>query len=110
MKLKVNAQLLNLDGTPMLQGGDHLLLKDACVIALNSPAGRGNGKSPTPEDILTRYRLAQRIYAAPGELDITAEDVVLLKVLGAEVLSVLAFGQMVDLLEGTPAECQPTQS
>lgn len=52
------------------------------------------------EEKLQAYRIAQKIGKDMGAVELSAEDIVLLKKVLCPILSVGAYGQIVELLEG----------
>jgi hypothetical protein len=93
--------LQTMRGEPIKEGNDPMTLKDVMVNALNmTPQDeRIDGKEKQK-----RYHLAGRIWMAGDEIDLTSDEVVLVKNLIAKVYaSALVVGQAWDMIE-PPAE------
>lgn len=83
MKIDFSQNILGLDGKPFRltdeDGSPFATLKDVAITALSllTPAERERGISAT--DQARRYALMVRIYDAPAEIDLPAEDISLIK-------------------------------
>ena len=72
-------------------------LRMACVNALLAPLGQG--KSESGMDKVKKYELAKRIYAA-DEVELSAEDISLIKERVGTVYPAMIVGQVFEMLEG----------
>jgi len=74
-----------------------ITIKSICVNSLmvNDPKERING-----EEKLKRYDLATKIFKSEGELELSAEEVVLIKKLVGDNMSTLVVGFVFRILEG----------
>jgi len=98
MKIKVNQKLKNLDGSVLKdsdgQGGAvDATLKDALVNAVLAPADKESGI-----DKVRKYELAKLIFSAKTAVELTAEDVTLLKERVGSVYPALIVGQIFEML------------
>ena len=96
MKRDLDQKMYDLDGKEF---GDKATLKVLCFGAIATPI-QGDDQIPMDKK-LKQYVLLQKIHAG-GEVDLTAEDIALIKERGAKHFSIIAFGRMVDMLEGEP--------
>lgn len=102
MKRNLNVVLKTLDGQPLKE--DHngavsdVLLSRLAVNALlvNYP----DEQSLSGEEKVKRFKLAQQINDADGDVEVTAEQVALLKSLIAKGYTPLVVGQAYEILEG----------
>ena len=102
MKRNLNVILKTLDGKPLREahesGERDVLLSHLAVNALlvNYP----DEQSLSGEDKVKRFKLAQQINDADGDVEVTAEQVSLLKSLIAKGYTPLVVGQAYEILEG----------
>lgn len=90
MTKNVDSPLCDLSDKPFVgPTGKPSLLKDALTNAL---IGATEG-SPTAADKYARYRLARKVEKG-GDVDLTAEDLVLLKLVVGQVYGPLVVGQV----------------
>lgn len=103
MKVKINETLLGYDGDPieMQEGGTDpfaLTLRKACCMALlramSSQQCEGLEK-------MERFDLCRRIYEADDDIELKAEEIVLLKSVSGEFFLPGVMGPIWLLLEGT---------
>lgn len=101
MKIDFSRQLKTLEGQPLKDGDRIITLEWAATTALLS--GDGPAASPvssaTGEEKLSRWKLAQRIHGATDPVEMTVEEVSLIKKLIAPNFAVIVVGQAFELLE-----------
>ena len=102
MKRNLNVVLKTLDGQPLKEEHNgtarDVLLSRLAVNALL--ANYEDEKNLSGDDKVKRFKLAQQINDADGEVEVTAEQVSLLKTLIAKGYSPLVVGRAYDILEG----------
>lgn len=102
MKINFNRPFLNFRGEPIMKtagGHEPQVIKEVISSLLfDGEWVRSSGKSITPEDKMRAYDLSVRIYKSAGEVDITAEDAVLIKE-AACALNPGGYAQIVKLIE-----------
>lgn len=91
----VIAEMVN-DSGVLTSTGRNVTIKKLCVDALLADTR----EELSGEAKVKRYRLAQKIHAAEGEIDITTEEASLVKELAAKMLPPLLYGQIYDFIEG----------
>jgi hypothetical protein len=95
MKLKVNEVLVTLTGEKLFDviGGERkdITLKTVCVEAILKPNDADTQVSGMEK--MNRWDLAQKIFKATDDIDITAEEAALLKTLIARAFPVIIAGQ-----------------
>ncbi len=102
MKIKTNVKLRSFDGE-VLKDNDgkgnviDATLKNAIVNALLAPLGQGKAEIGT--DKVKKFDLAQQIYNN-DEVELTVEEVTLIKERVGEVFGAIVVGQVFNLLEG----------
>lgn len=100
MKVKIDSVLKDIKGEPLkaAQDSDKILtLKDVLSISLCFIEQKGS----TPEESVKRYNLLRSVTDAETEVDISAEDISLMKQLIAKTYgSPVVSGQACLLLEG----------
>ena len=98
MKVKMNAQIKNLDGAAFTEPNSDrkVLLRDVCsnAILFEKPDAQLTG----PEKY-ERYKLAEKISKA-ATADLTAEEITLLKDVVADLYNASIVGPVWDMLEG----------
>lgn len=99
MKINVNQKLKTLDGQTMKDVGAKgeaidATLKMSIVNAILSPVQNEKGV-----DKVKKYELATKIYKAKQTVDLTAEDIVLIKDRVGEIFPPLVVGQVFKVLE-----------
>ena len=99
MVIKVDTLLKNMDGQVMKDMVDgeavDATLRVAMVNAVLSPVERESGT-----DKVKKYELAKKIHNATDDVELTAEDISLIKGRVGEVFPALIVGQVFDILEG----------
>ena len=102
MKRNLNVVLKTLDGQPLKEEHNgtarDVLLSRLAVNALL--ANYEDEKNLSGDDKVKRFKLAQQINDADGEVEVTAEQVSLLKSLIAKGYTPLVVGQAYEILEG----------
>lgn len=99
MKRNFNFPLLNYKGEEIKdENGNNQLMSDIVSLRLFAV---GNSDSPaSPEKKMQAYRVMKRIQAKPEEVDLSAEDAVLIKEIAKDTMVSGIYGQLVDVLEG----------
>ena len=99
MKINVNQVLKALDGQTMKDNvnGEAIdaTVKMAIVNAVLSPVDKETGVKK-----LEKYQLAQKVYNADGEVELSAEEITSIKKQVGEVFPPIIVGQVFNLLEG----------
>ena len=99
MKRNFNTTLKTLDGKPIKEADDlDVTLSTVAVNALL--AAYEDERNLAGDDKVKRFKLAQLINDADGEVEVTAEQVSLLKTLIAKGYTPLVVGQAYEILEG----------
>ena len=103
MKINLNFAFVNLKGEPIPKGKDEedatqLNLKAVCVSSL---LGSYQDERIDGAEKLSRYRLAVKISNAIDEVELTVEEIALIKKLIAKMFSVLVTGQVWEYIEKT---------
>lgn len=99
MKRNFNFPLLNYKGEVIKdENGNNQLMSDIVSLRLFAV---GNSDSPaSPEKKMQAYRVMKRIQAKPEEVELSAEDAVLIKEIAKDTMVSGIYGQLVDVLEG----------
>jgi hypothetical protein len=96
MKIDFNKQLLDMDNKSIMEAKDKpLLLDKVCVNAVLSEIP---DEKTTGESKLLRFKLAKKIYGA-SEVEVTAEEIVLIKDRVGKQYLPLIVGQVFEYLE-----------
>lgn len=96
MKVDFSQELKSLDGKPFeKEPGVNANLGDMCVTALLTEVPK---EPATPEDKLKRWELAKRLYEQK-EVEVTAEDIALIKKMAGKVFLPALMGTLYDVLE-----------
>ena len=94
MKCNFNTILVDAKGNPVVQDGEPLTSKTIiCPILFSA------GEGYTQEEKYKAYRIMRKIEDT-DEVELTSEEVTLIKKIIAPQLSVGAYGQIVEILEG----------
>lgn len=97
MKIDMSKVLVSFKGEPLVDGPEPILLRDILVNALNAPDNKTN---PDGKEKQRRYHLAQKIWGALEPIDLSVDDLSLLKTLVANVYpSPMIVGQVLDILD-----------
>ncbi len=96
MKINTQSVMKNFDGSEIKDRDKPVTLRSVCVNALTVPEAPGAAVSG--EEKLKRYMLAQRIYGE-DEVDLTAEQVTLIKTLVSVSYGAIVSGQVWLLLD-----------
>jgi hypothetical protein len=111
MKIKINQKLKNIQGGDIFQEGKPAFsLKDAISHALLNPVyqeinGQLQEKKESREEKWNKFIVWEKIVSQTEEVDLSIEDVVLVKKYIGEVLPTLTMGQSLRLIE--EAEAKP---
>ena len=104
MELDLNQVLKSLNGSditsPPEEGGEErkpFLMRTVCINALLEP--RPEDKNLTGEKKVKRYHLAMEIYKTKGKIDLSIDDIKLLKDLIGKMPSPLIVGQAFNILD-----------
>jgi hypothetical protein len=100
MKINFEQTLKDMDGKDITEGKEKkvLTLDKVCVNALLS---ENQDDRQSGEDKLKVFQLAKKIYGA-GEVEVTAEEIVLIKNKVGRFYLPLVVGQVYEILEKTP--------
>jgi len=104
MIVNLNKPLTDFDGKPVTSGEGPIMLSNLVVQALL--AATENERNETPQKKLERWELARKVHNASktgSDVELSAEEIVLIKTRGAEVLSAPAFGPVAEAIEGKTA-------
>jgi hypothetical protein len=93
MKRNLDQVMLDLDGKSL---GDKATLKTVCFSAMVAPLE--GDQAMTVEVKMKQYALLQAINKG-GVVELTAEDIALLKARAAKCLMLVAFGRLCEMLE-----------
>ncbi len=97
MKRNMTAVLTTLTGMPIKDGEASLTLGAVATNALLMPYE--DERNLSGDDKVKRFKLAQRIHDAQGEVDISSEEITLLKSLIAKAYTPLVVGRAFAILE-----------
>jgi hypothetical protein len=101
MKRDLQQPLHNLLNAPLLdEEKKQVMLSTVCVNALMN--SYPDEQTLTGKEKADRYHVAMKIQANPGRVDLTVEQLTLLKLLVGKAYGPLVVGQVYDLLEMTP--------
>ena len=101
MKIDMNQTITNFDGTVLKdeQGREHTLGTICIIGLLNTPVKPGTKDEGTIK--YERYKLAKKIDdLETAEMELSVEDVVMLKQIISEKFATIVVGQALDMLEG----------
>lgn len=101
MKRNTTAAIKTLTGEPIKDGQADLTLGAVATNALLMPYE--DERNLSGDEKVKRFKLAQRIHDAAGEVDISAEEITLLKSLIAKAYTALVVGQAYAILEAEAA-------
>lgn len=114
MKIDVTKKLVDLSGKPIVQPKsdqdrkpnekpemEDITLK---MVSVNAILVVDPKKPCSGEEKVKRYELAKRIYAADAEVELSAEDIVLIKNSVHDGFQPIISGQVVEILEGKDDE------
>lgn len=94
MKLNINYQLKNLNGSLILDQGEPVTLKTVVVSGLIEPSDE------SPSEKQKKFMLAQKIYNAQAPIDISLDEAKQLIDCLPKHLSPIVVGQCVSVIEG----------
>jgi len=95
LKIDFSVALKNLEGKPLKDKGKDLTLKD---VSTNAVLGNYDEKIDG-EEKLKRFLLATKIYESNGELELTIDEVKMIKDLIAKGYSILVTGRALQILD-----------
>lgn len=93
MKRDFDQVMLDFDGKPF---GDNATLKSVVFMVLSGQL-EGDDKAPLDQR-LKQYALVQKIHKG-GVVDVSAEDITLIKTRAPKCLSLIAMGRLCEMLE-----------
>lgn len=97
MNRDFSVKMVSLDGKEeLIENGKPLLAKQ---IVCNALLGSYEDEKLSGEDKVRRYLLAQKIYNSDSTVEVSSEDISLLKQLVAKLYTPLIVGQVYQLLE-----------
>jgi hypothetical protein len=99
MNIQLNVQLKTLDGEPLKKDAEGEACWDVRSIIIQSLLSTHADYTPTGEQKLSDYRLANSVKDAVLDLDLKSEEVVHIKECVCRMFNTLVYGQMCDLLE-----------
>ena len=101
MKVNLNVPLLDLDGKPSLdEFGKSISLKESCANALIAIKRDGSvGLNEEDSLKLTKFNLALKINAAKEEIELTPEEVVMIKQAVNSFNGPLVYGRVCEILK-----------
>ena len=114
MKIDFSRELLALDGTNLLYDPERLAtLKLLAVHALTvapPPGPRGVPEPLSQVESFTRFCFAREIFSTTGPLEVTSEQITLLKdLIAANFPQPLFAGQAIEMLEAGPEASSPAK-
>lgn len=96
MKIDFSQKILDFKDEPVVDAGKDLTLSSACMTALNIVKKEDTS---TGDQKFKKYELSMRIKDG-GVVDISTEEIVLIKAIVGEIYVPLLVGRIFDLLEG----------
>jgi len=96
MKINFNQPIKQLDGKVVKDSTGELTLKSIAIGALSNI---GQDENPSAEEKVKWYDLTLKIYNAKGELDVSVEDVALLKARIGKGFVPLVVGRAYEMLD-----------
>lgn len=97
MKIDTQKVLQQMNGKPVKEGDGELRLGRACSQALAS-ALEGDEKM-SADKVLARWKLAQALYSAEGEHEITPEQATEIRGRAGRVFQLVVAGQIIEALQ-----------
>lgn len=95
MKIKINVELKGVEGEPIvLNGKPPKTLKDVCVSAVLTPE-----QDDDSDKKLNKYKIFKKLADAKESVDLTAEEIVVIKAGIGKFEPPLILGQCFELLE-----------
>jgi hypothetical protein len=106
MKIKINQGLVGIDNQPIIDNNKPLLLKDVCIAAALTPVQEDDQKKKFEKwDVFKKLRDFDLKYKkdAPDfdelEIELTAEEITVLKDASGKIHPQLIMGQVFEMLE-----------
>ena len=97
MKIDFDQPMLELDGSPIVDGGKTVTLKDVALRALTTPMD--DDRAVNGEAAFKRLELARRVYKG-GTQDVDPGEAVTIRDRAARIFTVVISGQAYELLKG----------
>jgi hypothetical protein len=97
MRIDFSQRLKSIDGSELTENGKPLTLGVIAVNALLEVVPKN--EDPTADVKVQRWKIAQRVAGADGDVDITVEEIVLVKRLIGVAYGPLVVGQAFEMLE-----------
>jgi hypothetical protein len=105
MKLDLTTKIKGFDGNPITFKDKELEVKDYIITALTFEGTKEVPHFLDGKQKLRNYQLGMKVMNNDS-VELTAEDIVYLKEVGAKCLTILVYGQIVELLEPKEQEKQ----
>ena len=102
MNINFDTEILDLANAPIINGDKHLDLATIATNALLTPQAAADQNVPTEEKV-RRFRLAQKVTNG-GTLDMSLEDLVLLKEIIGKAYPPLVVGRAFEILDPPPSK------
>lgn len=94
MKIDINKSLTNIDDQPLLDNGKVVTLREVCVQAVLTPS-----QKDTQEEKWNKYDIYKKIKSSDAFVELTVEEISIIKKASGEIHPPLLMGQLFDLLE-----------
>lgn len=105
MKVLLTTPLRNFDGRIMVDGPRDVIVRNVLLQVFSMPLPNDNLNQ---DESAKRYALGVKIAScSESEIDLTTEEIVLLKSLVAKIHIPLVYGQIAKILENQPTGIQP---
>lgn len=109
MRINLSTALPDLDGTVLMAGDKPLTMRAVLSLACLNASGPESPEFNSLEAKYNIYKMLRRINSQAEELDVKAEDVVILKKLVAKIYGVYVVGVVIDILDGVEWAREPKQ-
>jgi hypothetical protein len=94
MKIKINQNLVGIDNLPILDNGKVLTLRDVSVAAVLTPVQEDDSKKK-----MNKYLIFKKIADAHETVELTAEEITIIKEASGKIHPPLIYGQLCEMLE-----------
>lgn len=95
MKIDINKNLTSIDDQPLLDNGKSVTLRDVCIQATLTPS-----QKDTQEEKWKKYEIYKKLKKCDGGIvELTVEEISIIKKASGEIHPPLLMGQLFDLLE-----------
>jgi len=101
MKINFSKVMLDLEQKPLKEGDRDLTLGPICSNALLMPFPDETDLEGTEK--VKRFRLAEKLYQG-GEVDVSPEEIVLIKKLASKAYAPLLVGRIYEVLDAGPTQ------